>query len=182
MAETSLYSKQSGVLGSDQQSAVSSQPTAEEKARRGAMERAEYLRVRRQTGAMGGRPAKLTLPLVKVIAKDIGFGMTHRAACARHGVNYETWQTALKRKPTFELAVEQHSADWLYSALQIIQLDLPGAVGHRWLAERRFSEFRKADTDVQVHQVTHVHQTPEFQQEVAAYARRLDHGLKGGGK
>ncbi len=131
---------------------------------------------------MGGRPAKLTLPVAKLIAKEIGFGMTHRAACARHGVNYETWQSAIKSKPTFSLAVEQQNADWLFNALQIIQLGLPGDGGARWLAERRFAEFRKVDTDVQVHQVTHVHQTPEFQADVAAYARRLDLGVKGGGK
>ena len=145
-------------------------------------EREEYHRIRRQTGAMGGRPAQLTLALGKKIAKDIGFGMTHRTACARHGVNYETWQSAIKSKPTFSLALDQQNADWLFNALKIIQLGMPGDGGARWLAERRFNEFRKVDTDVQVHQVTHVHQTPEFQQEVAAYARRLDHGLKGGTK
>ncbi len=145
-------------------------------------EQAEYRRIRRQTGALGGRPAKLTLPLVKVIARDIGFGMTHRAACARHGVNFNTWESALKRKETFALLVEQQNAGWQFNMLQSIQLDLPGSVGMRWLAERRFAEFRKVDTDVQVHQVTHVHQTPEFQQEVAAYARRLDLGVKGGSK
>lgn len=136
----------------------------------------------RQNGALGGRPATLTFPLVQQIAREIGFGMTHRTACARHGVNYDTWQSALKRNPRFALAVEQQNAEWLYDALNRMQMDLPGAVSLRWLAERRFEEFRKVEVSVETHHTNNFQMSPEMQEQVAQYARRLDMGLKGGGK
>jgi len=119
-----------------------------------------------------GRPPKLTAALVELVAADIGKGMTHRLACARHGVNYNTWASAILKHPEFSLAVDEQNAEWLYNALGVISLGLPGDTGLRWLAERRFKEFQKTEVHVEAH-VTNQFQTvtPEVQERLAAIAR-----------
>lgn len=145
----------------------------------------EAARTRRQKRARVGRPAGLTIGLVERIAEEIGQGMPERLACVHHGASYDAWAKAKQRKPEFVLVVEQAQAKHLKGALQIIWCDLPGAAGLKWLLPRRFGrEFYLPDAEVSqhVHTTNNFQMSEECQREVAAYARRLDLGLKGGGK
>jgi hypothetical protein len=131
-----------------------------------------------------GRPREFSDEQVKAVAEEIGRGVPERYACLLHGVSYPAWAKRKQRDPDFVLAVELEQAKFIRQALGIITMDLPGHVGCRWLLERRHEEFRKADVSVTVNanQSVGLQLTPEFQKELALYARRLDAGAKGGRK
>lgn len=96
-----------------------------------------------------GKPPLVTRAIVSTIAAKIGKGLTVREACLLVGIPYETYESAIKRRPEYALSHERGMAVWLDQALDIVQADLPGSVGHRWLMERRWPErFAKKDLTI----------------------------------
>ncbi|MEQ2010348.1 MAG: hypothetical protein ABMA26_26480 [Limisphaerales bacterium] len=91
----------------------------------------------------GGRPAQITLAVVKAIGALVAQGMPEMSAC--HAmvppVNYESFRAAKRRNPVLGLAIAQAQAEFMFRALKIIHEDGPGSAGCRWILERRHPEY-----------------------------------------
>lgn len=90
----------------------------------------------------GGRPAQITLDVVKAIGELVAVGMPERSACyaMTPPVNYDSFRAARRRNPLLGLVIEQAQAEFMFRALRIIQVDGTGSTGYRWILERRHAE------------------------------------------
>ncbi len=90
----------------------------------------------------GGRPAQITLAVVKAIGELVAVGMPEKSACyaMRPPVNYDSFRSARRRNPLLGLVIEQAQAEFMFRALTIIQVDGTGSTGYRWILERRHAE------------------------------------------
>lgn len=122
-----------------------------------------------------GRPAKITHAVVAAVAAKVAKGLTVREACLVLGISYDSYETAHKRNPQFELTHEKALAIWLDSAIDTVLAGLPGCAGHKWLISCRFKD-RFAQPDVNVVQQSVRNElvlTPDMQKDLAESARRL---------
>lgn len=89
-----------------------------------------------------GRPAQITLAVVKEIGKHVARGMPERSAChlMTPPVNYESFRSAKRRNPQLGLVIGQAQAEFIAHALKVIQADGIGSAGYRWILERRHPE------------------------------------------
>ena len=91
-----------------------------------------------------GRPATITLPVIREVGNLIAKGMTEEQACLRVGINHDSYRTARHRKPEFETAIKEAQADYLDESLDIIGKGGRGWQGRAWILERRHGDqFRR---------------------------------------
>jgi hypothetical protein len=111
--------------------------------------------------AKRGRPAKITLAVVREVGELMALGVPEDYACALVGVNAETFGPAVSRKASFKAAMKVHHAQFMAESLKIIKeggervtvttADGPSEkilpwTGRAWILERRYKpHFNKTD-------------------------------------
>jgi len=97
-----------------------------------------------ETRRSRGRPAIITLPVIREIGTLIAKGMTEEQACAHVGVSHPSFRSARSRNPEYASAIKEAQADYLATALDKIGDGESGWQGRAWILERRHGEqFRR---------------------------------------
>ena len=121
-----------------------------------------------------GRPATLTLEIVRRIGELVAHGLTHEQACLACDVAPRTLEKALERKPAFVGTIKKAHADFLVAAVADIRAGTNGWQGAAWLLERRHKpQFNRQDQTLQASggQVEFSLSSEQFA-ELSAIARR----------
>lgn len=149
-----------------------------------------------------GRPAKLTLSVVREIGENIALGLTEEMAClaCEPPVNLESYRSACKRNATFCTTVKRAKAKFLVEALgtikrggEVVQLeDAEGNLrdvtrpwqGLAWILERRHkAEFSRLELTANTGPAPAdgILVTPDVERELSMIANRLYVGKAGRG-
>src|ERR1700674_1836419 len=96
-----------------------------------------------------GRPARITLAVVKKIGRLIAKGLTEEQACLRVGANHSSLRTARHRNTDFETAIKRAQVEYLDESLDRIGDGVRGWQGRAWILERRHKpQFNRTESKV----------------------------------
>ncbi len=96
-----------------------------------------------------GRPAKITIEVVRDVGEWIGKGMTEEQACAYCGVNPATFGPAVARNPALKAELNRAQLTFMATALERMSSGCAeGWTSMAWILERRH---RKQFCRVEVH-------------------------------
>lgn len=98
-----------------------------------------------------GRPARITLSVVREIARKVAKGLTVEQSCLCAGVKLDAYERAMSRHPEFVGAHKKGMAAFVDAAMDRIMCGVPGWQGTAWILERRHhGQFARPAPDVVV--------------------------------
>jgi hypothetical protein len=99
-----------------------------------------------------GRPATITLEVVRAIGVLIAKGIPEEYACTLVGVNYKTFEGARAKSDEFQGVIREERAKFLDFATETLLKSEKGHRGIEFLLERRHRDFftKAAETQVNV--------------------------------